>query len=680
MVSTDKYFEEKINKSEELTDLQKSNVDTFIYMVMQKLGIKPDISYSSLNIDFDNKARRNELEKKAKAIKLNKELVSAAEKGDYETVRRIGNQLIELGVIEVGKRESAKDKKAPNITIKSKNQPLTSPEVTKQKTMDDSYLEVLNKKKSKKIHSIETIKEEDLSPEGTEESIETVPEPIAPVKPFNIDKSWLLGEGIVFFNSLFNKKTVDNSLLSLLNNANNLLTNYYGVPISLNEELERVYTKPNLYYSLSYRSELLRNILALYLGYIYQVTIFGNFDYLNIPETGEYPINVTIPRVIRGNFFPDTLTLTQELNSNQYLYDYIEVLDEDISTAEGRFVTHLAGEQVTVDLTSIKESNWFRLEVLDSNNQPVEIQPQSFNYDAIVNRILSNAQQEVDLWFWEEDPFYSPGLDEDIVKEQLERIIKYTKEGSFWNDYEKQYKLGKYPINKDADNLYSFELNFNWCGFFIAYVFRHYLKRNILKKYLPSTSRMYEYYNVRNNFKTQNYNKNNIKKDNYKNEALINQRAYIIDFENVWILRRLHSDIDKLNGNPDLTFVERKAGITSFLEEAVEIYNTILKKGDVISLNPTRKYPFGEHFGILRDELFYEFYELNEGKVDAKIIAPMVEGNVFGNRVENTQREARFLQVRYRFQPEDFVIHINSESPTRKDTVKKAVYYKVRST
>lgn len=316
-------------------------------------------------------------------------------------------------------------------------------------------------------------------------------------------------------------------------------------------------------------------------------------------------------------------------------------------------------------------------------------QKPSLEYEKIIDEVLAESRKAIKGNGVGVTQIFNTSNEEAI--ENANKILDMAKING-WNDYEsyrnniqlvetspeeiEYFKDYNYEINSFfpeglPEKIIEFELPFNWCGHCIGYFFSKFLKKEIRKKNLVSTFRMFREYGVPQNA-IQPYNAKNPPEDNWKKEEIVNNRAYIVRADFVWMRKKSFIKINKINKKTSLSQEEKDAEFESVLKEFQDIFNVILKKGDIVSCLPdtkNRKKIYGQHFSLITGEVYYD-YGL-DGEIHFYV--PVIEGNFLGSVVEGV-RDVFDIVVRYRFKEEDFVNFNNVQQPVEKNSNDEIIF------
>lgn len=315
------------------------------------------------------------------------------------------------------------------------------------------------------------------------------------------------------------------------------------------------------------------------------------------------------------------------------------------------------------------------------DNSTNEIKENSYN--KIVNSVIQKAREDIKENGLGITQVFNTTIEQ--ANENIQKLLDMPK-NNYWNSYESK-RSNIIPIELSLEEtdylenyaneievlfpeglpekIYAFELPFNWCGHYMANIYSEYLKKEIRRYHLPSTYRMFKEYGIPQN-KIQPYNDKNPPQDNWKKENIVNNKAYIVSADFVWMRRKSLLMTNKLNKDTSLTNQEKNDKLEALLNEFVDIFNTILKPGDIVSCLPDRKNKkklYGSHFSLITGEAYFDYGF--DGEVHFYV--PVIEGNFMGSVVEGV-RDIFDIIVRYRFKEEDFINYNSVEQPVEKNS------------
>jgi hypothetical protein len=776
MESIDKKFQDQVNKGEDLTDLEKSNLNTFLELVISRLGkidqvLKPLPLMSSEDLASrvsyerdDKKSNLIELEKLLEEGKVTLEQLEAIVRGElvelfkYDSEDKLSRDSEgDIILTKEDLKELAKKANRPNNKVSSKKAVIEKEGAVSLKDPEKIKKQPLNNKSSKKVNlknksktskdtfnknikkkinstnknsltkkvkgSVEIIKKNKINKNNPKEktssekksTIEEVKEKNIPIEAFEINNDWILSKGFALLNEIYIKGLLElkSSDIASINYLSKKVSESYPDYIKYNlieypKDLNN--TIGNLKKEKEYTNSLLGQILALIFKINFKENFTGNFNSGNYYEKNIISFysfnnvdngrNTIFPRIKRGDFFPTVETITLELQGKEkYPYNYIFFKEEGLSEGYRVFLEEELIETnfPTINNTRDFSGEWFRLAKINEVNEVIEVENnlEEITYNDIIEKVIEKANKLIE----ETKSFEYPlGLtqifnsSEERAINNLQLLVDFSVENG-WNDYKKdlsneivvlseenkQELYENYPDEINVwfngelpeGNLYAFELSFNWCGHGVGYLFKDYLKKEIRKKYLPSTYRMFRAYGKQQD-RIQKFDLNNPPIDNYKKPELVNNRAYIISYEYYWMSYQAQTIWNRI----DTSLPNAEELIIRVLDAYKEIFNKLLKRGDIISCLPAKGKPYGSHFALITGEVFYDF------NIDSKEIffeVPVIESNFTSSLVAGS-RDLQDVQIRYRFKPEDFNNFIEEKQFAKDNSKKDLIYYKVRNT
>jgi hypothetical protein len=247
--------------------------------------------------------------------------------------------------------------------------------------------------------------------------------------------------------------------------------------------------------------------------------------------------------------------------------------------------------------------------------------------------------------------------DINIINLTKERIVAIVEEGTLWSGekitfrlkenvikYEEDYEGNLIPLGSfyELESKYlRTEKDFNWCGAFIAFCYKDFIKKEIRRKVMISTYRFYMFAQ-----KT---------KRHIKIQPLISET-----------LKKVNNEILKIKNIEILTIEEKEEKINKIILEGKNTLQPLFYKGAILILNPNEKYWYGTHFAILTDGIInYRYtdnydYETTSEEGTLNYYVNTVEGNTYVNQeidATGVQEKFRYLKYAvaiYKFLPEDY--------------------------
>jgi len=202
-----------------------------------------------------------------------------------------------------------------------------------------------------------------------------------------------------------------------------------------------------------------------------------------------------------------------------------------------------------------------------------------------------------------------------IEEKQLVKDVFLNEENEIViENYEnKHYFLDNYFI---TDSYY-----FNWCGCFIAYCYKDFIKKEIRKKFLASTYRFASFCN-------------NTKRSTKINSIVLNAT------------KNINLEIFKIKNSKLQTEEEKNNLINKKINEEKEKLDPFFKKGTILTLNPTAEKWYGTHFALLKNNgvkiKYIDYYSDDIKSYEEKILSffvDTIEGNTVVEEIEVWEKD-----------------------------------------
>ena len=263
------------------------------------------------------------------------------------------------------------------------------------------------------------------------------------------------------------------------------------------------------------------------------------------------------------------------------------------------------------------------------------------NENLILDEVVRIALEEAEY------QFATRSFDKERVEKAKKRLSFYFEKGIEWGN---KYNFSITDIEDNGDVIYSMSLeyldgkNWSWCGSFLAYCYKDFLKKNIRKKHMPSTYRM----------------------------AIFAQKSQrFLDLEPLFeeIKQTMQRNLLILNSS-NLNATEKNRKFNEIINIAKINFEKIFKKGWIYSRNPTPDKFYGTHFGIIAETeifpyLWNEDLQSETDETDPEAILKfginVVEGNTYdeleglGSSVVYKNIDIESIFAVYRFLAEDYV-------------------------
>lgn len=262
----------------------------------------------------------------------------------------------------------------------------------------------------------------------------------------------------------------------------------------------------------------------------------------------------------------------------------------------------------------------------------------------ILDKVVSIAEDEFILHF----ETVSENIE--IVGLAEERIKSYINEGLLWKgttEFEIIENFGQYFLTSDLLNT---SKDFHWCGAFIAFCYKDFVKKEIKQKFMSSTYRFAVFaQNTERHLGVQ---------------SLIKETSEI--FQN---------SVFQVSNNKKLSQEEKTEKINAGINVIKENLNKVFLKGYIVAMLPTEKEWYGSHFGIIvHGEVYAEIINPETGEIsetgngDIYFFLDVIEGNV-GAEENTTSRSVRKVARNiqdifavYRFLPEDYNLEFQGKA------------------
>lgn len=274
---------------------------------------------------------------------------------------------------------------------------------------------------------------------------------------------------------------------------------------------------------------------------------------------------------------------------------------------------------------------------------PVEIAEKE-KIEEILNEVVLIAEDEFIL------QFETVSEDIEVVKLAEERIKDYIDNGILWEGSTEfeiiEVDSDQYLLTSDLLNT---DKTFHWCGAFIAFCYKDFIKKEIRKTYMPSTYRFAVF-----------------AQDTERHlgvQSLIEETSEIF--------RR---EVFKISNNKKLSQEQKTEKINAGIKVVKENLNRVFLKGYVVAMLPTKREWYGSHFGIiLHGEVYAEIIDPETGEIsqtgngDLYFFLDIIEGNVGAEENTNSKsvrkvaRNVEDIFAVYRFLPEDYIFNFKKE-------------------
>lgn len=299
-----------------------------------------------------------------------------------------------------------------------------------------------------------------------------------------------------------------------------------------------------------------------------------------------------------------------------------------------------------------------------------------FNYELIVNKALEKARENISET--------GLGLTQNLNLSQEEANENFAKIKEMAEDsgYKVKENVSVVEVNLNEteyyknnlnelnilfpetlpEKVFKFNLNFNWSGYYIGYIFSGNLKKEIRKKYLISTKSMHEYYVLYKDKKELEA------KQYFKSfdERELNSKFFDFSYVFPAILRKEKVATNKILKNESLSEEQKNEKIEANLNKILNSLVTFkyLLKGDVITCipNSNTKTEYGKYFAIVTGEPYYDYIDGTY-----TFYVPVIEANFLGSVIERVKPLTEVI-MRYRFGKEDFANFDNVQQPVEKNS------------
>lgn len=238
----------------------------------------------------------------------------------------------------------------------------------------------------------------------------------------------------------------------------------------------------------------------------------------------------------------------------------------------------------------------------------------------------------------------------EVVKLAEERIKDYINNGILWKgstEFEIIEQFGQYFLTSDLLNT---NKNFHWCGAFIAFCYKDFIKKEIKQKVMPSTYRFAIFAQDT--------------KRHLGVQSLIKETSKIF-----------RNNVFQISNNKKLSQEEKTEKINASINVVKENLNKVFLKGYIVAMLPTEKEWYGSHFGIiLHGEVYVEIIDPETGEIsetengDLYFFLDVIEGNVGAEEntssrsVRKVARNIEDIFAVYRFLPEDYNLEFQGKA------------------